>query len=109
MLLNDRIVVVTGGAAGIGRALARRFAAEGARHVVVVDVDAGSARRVAAEVGGTAVSADVTQAGELARVVEETEERVGPIADVVPASTPAVIRVRTACGQSTDTPMPWSP
>jgi NAD(P)-dependent dehydrogenase (short-subunit alcohol dehydrogenase family) len=79
MRLKDKIVVVTGGASGIGRALAWRFTSEGARHVVVVDIDADGARQVAAEVGGTATPADVTQGGEVARVVEETEARVGPI------------------------------
>ena len=43
MELRDRICVVTGGASGIGRALCRRFAAEGARAVVVVDRDADGA------------------------------------------------------------------
>ena len=79
MRLKDRIVVVTGGAGGIGRALAWRFTTEGARHVVVVDVDADGARRVAAEVGGTAMTADVTLRSEVARVVEDTEAQVGPI------------------------------
>ena len=79
MRLKDRIVVVTGGASGIGRALASRFTTEGARHVVVVDIDADGARRVAAEVGGTAMTADVTLGSEVARVVDDTEAEVGPI------------------------------
>jgi 3-oxoacyl-[acyl-carrier protein] reductase len=52
--------VVTGGANGIGAATARRLAADGA-HVVVVDLDEGSAQALAADIGGTAISCDVTQ------------------------------------------------
>ena len=44
MQIKDSIAVVTGGASGIGRALAWRFTTEGARHVVVVDIDADGAR-----------------------------------------------------------------
>jgi len=79
MRLEDRIVVVTGGASGIGRALAWRFTTEGARHVVVVDIDADGARRVAAEIGGTAMTADVTLGSDVARVVNDTEAEIGPI------------------------------
>ena len=49
MELADKVVVVTGAANGIGRALARRFHAEGARAVVVADLDAAGATAVAAE------------------------------------------------------------
>ena len=45
MQIKDSIAVVTGGASGIGRALAWRFTTEGARHVVVVDIDADGARQ----------------------------------------------------------------
>ena len=76
---KDRIVVVTGGASGIGRALARRFASEGARHVVVVDIDGDGARDVAAEVGGTAITADVGHGPDMSRVVHQTEDEVGSI------------------------------
>ena len=54
MRLEDKVAVVTGGAAGIGRALARRFKAEGARTVVVVDQDVSGANAVASEIGGVA-------------------------------------------------------
>ena len=72
MQLRDRVVVVTGGANGIGRALCRRFAAEGARAVVVSDLDADGASRLAREIGGTAIGGDVALEGDVRRVVEET-------------------------------------
>src|SRR4051812_29434315 len=56
MELRDRVAVVTGGASGIGRAMARRFAKEGARGVVVADLDGPGAEAVAAEIGDRAVS-----------------------------------------------------
>ena len=55
MQLKDKIVVVTGGANGIGRALCRIFAAQGASGIVVADRDEEGAKRVATEIGGLAV------------------------------------------------------
>jgi len=51
MTVRNKVVVVTGGAHGIGGALARRFAAERARMVVVADIDGQSAQKLAAAVG----------------------------------------------------------
>ena len=56
--LDGRVAVITGGAGGIGRASAARFAAEGAR-VVVADLDREAAEEVAASVGGIALGVDV--------------------------------------------------
>ncbi len=80
MHLQDRVVVVTGGANGIGRALCRRFAAEGLRGLVVADIDRAGAERVAAETGAQAVSrCDVAVEAEVQRLVALTEENFGHI------------------------------
>lgn len=79
MELKDRVVVVTGGASGIGRALCRRFAAEGPRGVVVADLDAEGAARVADEVGGLAVPTDVADESAVRSLVERAEARFGPV------------------------------
>jgi NAD(P)-dependent dehydrogenase (short-subunit alcohol dehydrogenase family) len=67
--LEGRRAIVTGGGSGIGRAIARKLAADGAA-VVVADVVAERAEAVAAETGGTAVPADVTVAADVSRLVE---------------------------------------
>lgn len=79
MELADRVVVVTGGGSGIGEALARAAHDEGARHVVVVDLDGAAAERVAGEVDGTAAAVDVRDEAAVRRLVEETESAHGPI------------------------------
>jgi len=74
MELQDKLVVVTGGGGGSGSAMARRFAAEGARLVVVADIDGDAASAVARDIGGLAVQADLaTEAGnvEVVRTAEE--------------------------------------
>jgi NAD(P)-dependent dehydrogenase (short-subunit alcohol dehydrogenase family) len=76
--LKEKVAVVTGGASGIGAASARRLAAEGAS-VVVVDRDGEGAARVAAELGGLAVAADVAVEGDVARYVREAVERFGRV------------------------------
>jgi NAD(P)-dependent dehydrogenase (short-subunit alcohol dehydrogenase family) len=79
MDVAGKVTVVTGGGSGIGRALAQRFAADGARAVVVVDKDADSASEVAASIGGLAIVADVRSAKTVAEVVEQTERAFAPI------------------------------
>ncbi|MEN8158863.1 MAG: SDR family oxidoreductase [Myxococcota bacterium] len=79
MEVRNRIIVVTGGASGIGRGLAERFHAEGARHVVVADRDAARADEVAKAVGGTSAGLDVSDERAVIDLVERTERDVGPI------------------------------
>ena len=79
MHLKDKIAVVTGGASGIGTALCRRFAKEGARGIVVADINAEDAANVAEEVGGLAVTADVGVEQDVIRIVDETIDRYGQI------------------------------
>lgn len=79
MELQDRVVVVTGGGSGIGEALAIAAKAEGARHVVVADLDGAQAQRVAAAIGGTGVGIDVRDEAAIRKLVDDTEDAHGPI------------------------------
>jgi NAD(P)-dependent dehydrogenase (short-subunit alcohol dehydrogenase family) len=79
VILKNKIIVVTGGGNGIGRALCRRSAAEGAKAIVVADVDAAAAERVAAEIEGTAVACDVSREEDVARLVAQTLDQHGAI------------------------------
>jgi len=77
--LTDKVVVVTGGGNGIGRALCRRFAVEGAKAVVVADINAESAAQVATEIGGTAIGCDVSREAEVVALVTRTIAQHGGI------------------------------
>jgi NAD(P)-dependent dehydrogenase (short-subunit alcohol dehydrogenase family) len=79
MHLKDKVAVVTGGANGIGEALARRFHAEGARAVVVSDIDGAGAERVAKDIGGFGLRTDVGVEAEIQHLVAEAEKRYGQI------------------------------
>jgi NAD(P)-dependent dehydrogenase (short-subunit alcohol dehydrogenase family) len=79
MLVKDRIVVVTGAASGIGRALARRFAQEGAKLVVCSDRNGDGVRAVAAEVGGIAFTTDVSKEADIKHMIDTVEAEHGPI------------------------------
>jgi NAD(P)-dependent dehydrogenase (short-subunit alcohol dehydrogenase family) len=79
MLIKDKVVLVTGGASGIGAALCRRFQQEGARGVGVADLDADGARAVAESVNGLALTCDVAREDDIRRAVAEVTARFGPI------------------------------
>jgi len=78
------VAVVTGGASGIGRGLAERFVADGAKAVVIVDRDAAGAEAVAAQLATGATVAvgiglDVTDEDAVRAAVERIDREVGPI------------------------------
>jgi NAD(P)-dependent dehydrogenase (short-subunit alcohol dehydrogenase family) len=84
MELQDKVVVVTGGGNGIGRAMAERFAAEGAAAVVTADLDAAAAREVAESLadGGTqslGLPCDVADPEQVDALIDLVEERFGLI------------------------------
>ncbi|MBI3651807.1 MAG: SDR family oxidoreductase [Acidobacteria bacterium] len=79
MHLKDKVVVVTGGAQGIGRALCERFAAEEARAVVVADLDMEKAEAVAQALNGIAIKTNVGVEADIKNLVEQTLTQFGQI------------------------------
>jgi NAD(P)-dependent dehydrogenase (short-subunit alcohol dehydrogenase family) len=79
MELKDKVVVVTGGGNGIGKALCERFAKEGARHVAVADLEEDAAQAVAAAIGGRGYAVDVRDEVQVAALVADVEARQGHI------------------------------
>src|SRR5262245_120215 len=78
MDLRGKVAVVTGAASGIGAASARAFAHKGAK-VVVVDVNADGARKVAKELGALAVPCDIAQESQVNAMITEAERALGPV------------------------------
>jgi NAD(P)-dependent dehydrogenase (short-subunit alcohol dehydrogenase family) len=79
MKIRDKVVVVTGAASGIGKALAARFAKEGARGVVCADVNEADAKAVAAAVGGLGLRCDVSQESDMNALVVSSLEKYGAV------------------------------
>ncbi|MEL6875361.1 MAG: SDR family oxidoreductase [Pseudomonadota bacterium] len=79
MDLKDKVIVITGGASGIGAAMARRFSEEQPKHIVCADRDLAGAESVAAQVGGMAIETDVASEADIAALIEGVEADIGPI------------------------------
>jgi 3-oxoacyl-[acyl-carrier protein] reductase len=75
MRLTDKTAIVTGAGSGFGAGIARRFAAEGAA-VIAADIDAAAGERIAKEVGGKFVHADVTKAEDWAKLVRAAADKL---------------------------------
>jgi len=75
MRLKGKTAIVTGGGSGFGAGIARRFAAEGAR-VIVNDINAAAGERIAGEIGGTFVQADVAKSEDWAKLVRAAGDKL---------------------------------
>ena len=112
MKVAGKVCVVTGGASGIGKALATRFIAEGATAVVIADLNADMVSAVGAEIGAQAHALDVRDESAIAPLVESVEAEHGQVdlfalmpASLVLMESPGGQQVRTtrsgnACGKS---------
>lgn len=78
MDLKNKVVVVTGGGSGIGKAIAERFSKAGAK-LIVADVSEENSTSVAETVGGMGIQCDVTSEAQIQRLVAEVEKTIGQI------------------------------
>ena len=79
MDLKDKVCVVTGGASGIGEAVARAFVAAGARGVVIADLNADKLAKVAADIGALGVPTDVSKEADIQALIAAAEAKFGPV------------------------------
>ena len=78
MAISDKSIVITGGASGIGAALARQAAKAGAR-VCIADLNLEAGKQLADEIGGIAVACDVTKEEQIIAAIEAAEAAHGPV------------------------------
>lgn len=79
MELKDKVVVITGGSGGIGRAMAKAFLAEGAKAVMLADLSETAVMAAAKEIGCDGMACDVTQESQVQELVKRTVDKYGPI------------------------------
>lgn len=79
MELLGKVVVVTGGGSGIGRALCEVFHQAGAKKVIVSDINLQAAETVSVGIDGAALLCDVTREADVRSLIEKTESQFGPI------------------------------
>ncbi|MFO1079965.1 MAG: SDR family oxidoreductase [Reyranellaceae bacterium] len=79
MKVKGKVCIVTGAAGGIGEAIARAYAAEGAKGVIVADRDAERLQQVANDIKGLAVPCDVAREDQIRHLVAEAERHYGPV------------------------------
>jgi NAD(P)-dependent dehydrogenase (short-subunit alcohol dehydrogenase family) len=79
MEIRDKVIIITGAASGIGKGLAERFKAEGARGLALADVDADGVKAVGDELGALAMPCDVGEEADIQALVAATEEKYGPV------------------------------
>ena len=79
MELSNKVAVITGGSGGIGRAMTKAFIKEGAKAIVLVDLDEEAVNTAATELGCDGETCDVTDEAQLAAVVKRTLDKYGRI------------------------------
>src|SRR4051794_12934624 len=79
MEMRGKVIIVTGGASGIGAALVHRFAREGAAGVVVADMNLDAAQAVAHDVQGLALRVDVSSEADVQAMVAEATRHFGRV------------------------------
>ena len=79
MEVRDKVVVVTGAANGIGRALAKRFSEEGAGKIIIADLDEQGLKRVETETGAESFKTDVASEADIKQLIESCERKYGGI------------------------------
>lgn len=105
MNIEDRNIIITGGASGIGHELARRFRSKGAAGITVADIQADLLSTVADEVDGLAVVCDVSKEDQIQALVAKAEAAHGPV-DIF-CSNAGVIRYGWEEAPDTDWQLNW--